>query len=311
MADEGRARSRHLQFSGHSTCELLHAYHVDPLLHALRLECLQSIACSLLIRLDHKIACFRCGVISKVLWNVNYCGVVYIQRREPLADSMLRILHKCDTEACLHYHMPTAAQVAPDNLAMSLRKGLPADEILTGPTTTGIETNFSEKNAESSSPSAIDVSEEGKSPSVKEKVVSSGDEESVDDLTSEEFADIPELVRNVVSFDDDPTLPVITFRSVILSALFCIVGSFVSQLSYFRTVSILHVSLATKGWLVRQPADHSCEDDGSFPGVLRDPRLSPYRQTACSRSSRLHCATGALVLQSEPGTIFHQGACRE
>ncbi|KAI1849109.1 hypothetical protein JX266_005070 [Neoarthrinium moseri] len=55
------------------------------------------------------------------------------------------------------------------------------------------------------------------------------------DFTSEEFANIPELVRTVVGFEDDPTLPVITFRSVLLSSLFCILGSCVSQISYFRT----------------------------------------------------------------------------
>lgn len=51
------------------------------------------------------------------------------------------------------------------------------------------------------------------------------------DYSSEEFADIPELVQKVVGFEDDATLPVLTFRSILLSAIFCIIGSFVSQLS--------------------------------------------------------------------------------
>lgn len=51
------------------------------------------------------------------------------------------------------------------------------------------------------------------------------------DWESEEFKNIPEIVRNTVSFEDDPTLPVITFRSVVLSALFCTIGSIVSQIS--------------------------------------------------------------------------------
>ena len=51
------------------------------------------------------------------------------------------------------------------------------------------------------------------------------------DFTSKEFENIPELVRNVVGFEDDPTLPVLTFRSVVLSAIFCIIGSVVSQLA--------------------------------------------------------------------------------
>lgn len=56
-------------------------------------------------------------------------------------------------------------------------------------------------------------------------------DEPLYDFTSEEFADIPEIVRNIVSFEDDPTLPVITFRSVTLSVLFCTIGSVISQIS--------------------------------------------------------------------------------
>lgn len=51
------------------------------------------------------------------------------------------------------------------------------------------------------------------------------------DFDSDEFSSIPDLVRNVVSFEDDPTLPTITFRSVLLACVFCIIGSVVSQLS--------------------------------------------------------------------------------
>lgn len=56
-------------------------------------------------------------------------------------------------------------------------------------------------------------------------------DESQYDIESPEFKNIPELVRNVVSFEDDPSLPVITFRSVLLSAVFCAIGSVISQLS--------------------------------------------------------------------------------
>lgn len=58
-----------------------------------------------------------------------------------------------------------------------------------------------------------------------------GEGEEAIDHTSEEYAGIPELVRNIVTFEDDPTLPVITFRSILLSVVFCVLGSFVSQLS--------------------------------------------------------------------------------
>ncbi|KAL4800206.1 OPT oligopeptide transporter protein-domain-containing protein [Aspergillus venezuelensis] len=62
-------------------------------------------------------------------------------------------------------------------------------------------------------------------------------DESQYDFDSAEFKKIPELVRTVVGFEDDPSLPVLTFRSILLSSIFCIVGSVVSQLSYFRTTT--------------------------------------------------------------------------
>lgn len=60
---------------------------------------------------------------------------------------------------------------------------------------------------------------------------STDDSEPEYDFKSEEFANIPELVRTVVGFEDDPSLPVITFRSILLSTVFCTIGSTVSQLS--------------------------------------------------------------------------------
>ncbi|KAK1543625.1 OPT oligopeptide transporter [Colletotrichum paranaense] len=66
---------------------------------------------------------------------------------------------------------------------------------------------------------------------------STEDSEPEYDFKSEEFVNIPELVRNVVGFEDDPTLPVLTFRAILLSAIFCTTGSIVSQLSYFRTTT--------------------------------------------------------------------------
>ncbi|KAJ4389340.1 hypothetical protein N0V93_006807 [Gnomoniopsis smithogilvyi] len=109
-----------------------------------------------------------------------------------------------------------------------------ADQKLPGGHITVTNTNLIETHA--SDLSTSDVDEKHKVPPSKEIAVSSGDEDSID-LTSEEFADIPELVRNIVSFEDDATLPVITFRSVLLSIVFCVLGSFVSQLAYFRTTT--------------------------------------------------------------------------
>lgn len=66
--------------------------------------------------------------------------------------------------------------------------------------------------------------------SINKKEVDSLDESQYD-FDSAEFKDIPELVRTVVGFEDDPSLPVLTFRSILLSAIFCAIGSIVSQLS--------------------------------------------------------------------------------
>ncbi|GJC78502.1 oligopeptide transporter 2 [Colletotrichum liriopes] len=54
---------------------------------------------------------------------------------------------------------------------------------------------------------------------------SSEDSEPEYDFKSPEFANIPELVRTVVGFEDDPSLPVITFRSLLLSTVFCAIGT--------------------------------------------------------------------------------------
>jgi len=47
--------------------------------------------------------------------------------------------------------------------------------------------------------------------------------------------DIPFNVRRIVSFDDDPTLPTLTFRYFFLTVLFVIPGAFLSQMSHYRT----------------------------------------------------------------------------
>jgi len=51
------------------------------------------------------------------------------------------------------------------------------------------------------------------------------------DWDSDEFKDIPDLVRETVSFDDDPNEAYLTFRVFVLSALFCTLGSCCSMLT--------------------------------------------------------------------------------
>ncbi|KAJ5661660.1 uncharacterized protein N7477_009276 [Penicillium maclennaniae] len=52
-----------------------------------------------------------------------------------------------------------------------------------------------------------------------------------------EIAALPLQVRQLVNLTDDPTLPTMTFRYFVLSAIFVIPGAFLSQMSYFRTTS--------------------------------------------------------------------------
>jgi hypothetical protein len=61
--------------------------------------------------------------------------------------------------------------------------------------------------------------------------------------------DIPLTVRKIVSLQDDPTLPTLTFRYFILTFLFVVPGAFLSQMSHFRTTyapySVLFVQIAS------------------------------------------------------------------
>jgi OPT family small oligopeptide transporter len=71
------------------------------------------------------------------------------------------------------------------------------------------------------------------------------EEEAQDDP---EIAQLPRIVREMVSMHDDPTLPTITFRYFVLSVIFVVPGAFLSQLSHFRTTqapySIFFVQIA-------------------------------------------------------------------
>jgi len=61
--------------------------------------------------------------------------------------------------------------------------------------------------------------------------------------------DLPLSVRRIVSLEDDPTLPTLTFRYFVLTLFFVIPGAFVSQMSHFRTTyvpySVFFVQIAS------------------------------------------------------------------
>ncbi|KAG0283561.1 hypothetical protein BGZ97_008486, partial [Linnemannia gamsii] len=58
----------------------------------------------------------------------------------------------------------------------------------------------------------------------------------VDDL-EESIRLVPKIVRELVSMDDDPSLPTITFRYFVLSTIFSALGAVISQVSWFRTTA--------------------------------------------------------------------------
>lgn len=63
-----------------------------------------------------------------------------------------------------------------------------------------------------------------------------------------EVSQLPLIVRQTVSLEDDPTLPTITFRYFVLCILFIVPGAFLSQMSHYRTTqapySIFFVQIA-------------------------------------------------------------------
>lgn len=63
-----------------------------------------------------------------------------------------------------------------------------------------------------------------------------------------EIAQLPLIVRQLVSLEDDPTLPTITFRYFVLSIIFVVPGAFLSQMSHYRTTqapySVFFVQIA-------------------------------------------------------------------
>ena len=71
------------------------------------------------------------------------------------------------------------------------------------------------------------------------------EEEAHDDP---EIAQLPLIVRQLVSLEDDPTLPTITFRYFVLCIVFVVPGAFLSQMSHYRTTqapySVFFVQIA-------------------------------------------------------------------
>lgn len=77
-------------------------------------------------------------------------------------------------------------------------------------------------------------------------------EETEDEVLEPDIAELPKEVRDTVPMEDDPTIPVFTFRYVILSIIFVCPGAFISTMNSYRTTSaaysILFVQICSH-WL--------------------------------------------------------------
>ncbi|KAG0238060.1 hypothetical protein BGW42_007614 [Actinomortierella wolfii] len=70
---------------------------------------------------------------------------------------------------------------------------------------------------------------------IKGDIVDAGslDEEELE----ESIRLVPKIVRELVSMDDDPNTPTVTFRYFVLSAIFIALGATISQIAWFRTTA--------------------------------------------------------------------------
>lgn len=65
------------------------------------------------------------------------------------------------------------------------------------------------------------------------------DLENEDDLP-EDVRVLPKIVRNIVSLEDDPTAPTVTFRYFLLCFLFVPPGAILYQMGIFRTTGTFY-----------------------------------------------------------------------
>ncbi|QBM90451.1 oligopeptide transporter, OPT superfamily [Metschnikowia aff. pulcherrima] len=85
-----------------------------------------------------------------------------------------------------------------------------------------------------------------------------GDEEGRAEEEEDDLKDLLQVVRETVPLQDDPTIPVLTFRFFLLSVIFIVPGAFIDTLNFFRTTaaaySIFFVQIAAHAageWMAR------------------------------------------------------------
>ncbi|RCK59448.1 Oligopeptide transporter 5 [Candida viswanathii] len=62
-------------------------------------------------------------------------------------------------------------------------------------------------------------------------------ESSSDEALEPDVAELPKIVREVVLLEDDPTIPVVTFRFFLLATILIVPGAFISTMNLFRLTS--------------------------------------------------------------------------
>ncbi|KAH3680254.1 hypothetical protein WICMUC_000435 [Wickerhamomyces mucosus] len=84
------------------------------------------------------------------------------------------------------------------------------------------------------------------------------DFETPEDQLPPDIAELPKIVRESITLDDDPNIPVFTFRYLLLSLIFIPPGAFIDTLNSYRTTSaaysIFFVQIASQylgKWLAR------------------------------------------------------------
>ncbi|KAJ7835589.1 OPT oligopeptide transporter protein-domain-containing protein [Mycena leptocephala] len=126
--------------------------------------------------------------------------------------------------------------------------------------------------------------------SENEKVVS--ESSSMAQWDSPEYADIPQLVRDVVGFEDDPHTQTLTFRVVVISTIFVCLGSFTGQLA----LHFPHDQCQLLRVFHRIGVVASGEDDGAAAPQLSGPlgpiKLLPSKPNPGPFSAKEHVLIG-------------------
>lgn len=73
------------------------------------------------------------------------------------------------------------------------------------------------------------------------KIYGSTDEENLQSIELDnDVLELPKIVRESVPLEDDPNIPVMTFRYFILSTIFIVPGAFLDTMNSYRTTSAVY-----------------------------------------------------------------------